>query len=172
MTDETKKEIESLRNHNSELLAELKQAKAAAKELQAQITALTGERDLARADYKRVQRDTPLSEMSARLAAKGAAVAFQRELESEFDFVMDGDKLTIKTKAGELAQVRDEKGLRPARFDEGDLRELCRASENRVVLEALTPRATGTGARSGGEPPVYPVRNPESKPAMPAFGLR
>lgn len=185
-------ELDRLRGHNAELLAELKTAKAKVTALQAQVTSATEERDAARAEVRAVRLDAPVRDLVGRVALPGTADLLLRMLgERGITFDLDGDQVVIRDAAGNPATVIDPRTSqtapaskpRPAKFDERDLTLLMTEEGlpegERHALSATFPRfivgtkASGGGAQGGSGPSApKPPAAPAPKPSAPkAFGL-
>lgn len=173
MTDQA--EIEALRAHNAELLADLRKAKAKAKELGEQLESLTLERDEARATVQAVKLDSPVSNMAERVSL--APELFLTQWAKEYAFVLDGDAIVIRDKEGKPATLKDEKGKqRDATFTEADIRALCEASPHKAAFDAvvIASRATGGGSSGAGQPtrPAAPTQPQQPAQAAHGYGLR
>lgn len=174
MTEQTpeQKEIEALRAHNTELLADLKKAKAGTKDAQAQVEALTAERDEARAQAKAVTLDAPVMQMAERVSV--SPDLFLTAFGRHYQFTHDGEAVAIHDKDGNPATLKNDKGeARPATFTEEDVRALCDVADKATFDHLIVgSRATGGGAmgsRGGNPAPAKPAPTP--KPAPMAFGL-
>lgn len=174
MSEALEKEIESLRAHNAELLADLKKAKAAAKDAQSQVEVLTGERDEMAARVQALALDGPVSQMLERVAISPKAFALQWG--QEFDFTLDGDKVAIRDKEGNPAMVKEEGGkLRPAEFTEDDIRKLSDQSPNRDVYNHFVIASCASGSGAQGSKFAGAAKQPEKAaqaPDAPVFGFR
>lgn len=173
MSDELVKEIESLRAHNGELLGDLKKAKASAKDAQAQLEALTVERDEALARTKSVMLDKPVADMLARVSL--APELFAHQFAKEYTFVQTDDGIAVHDLEGRPAKVTDDKGKpRPAQFTEADIRKLADASPHREVFAPITvaSHASGGGALGSHVAPSVNDKPKDARPSVPVFGFR
>lgn len=176
MADELTKELESLRAHNAELLADLKKAKAKAKELGEQLEAVTAERDQAHAAVQATKLDQPVAELLARvsLAPEAFGTMFRQD---GYTFALDGDQVVIRDKYGNVPTLKDDKGKpRPAQFTADDVAALAEASPRRSeymhVLKAHSQASGGGATGSRGGLPAPQQKAAEPKPAPVSFGLR
>ena len=173
MSDALTQEIERLREHNAELLAEMKKAKALSKDLVTQVETLTGERDHARTEVQRFQLDNPVSQMAERVSI--LPDHFLTEFGKGFQFARTDDGIQIQDRDGNPAMVKVDDKPRAATFTEGDVRLLCEQSANVETFHHLLvgSRASGGGALGGrgvaSQPTVKPVQ-PQAAPVQ--FGLR
>lgn len=128
MTDKTPEqiEIETLRAHNAELLADLKAAKASGKTLAAQVESLTAERDQAAAQVQALTIGQPVQAMAERIAT--LPDLFIAEFERRgWHFEHTDAGLVIRDAEGNPAMLQDSEKDEPreARFTEADVRALC-----------------------------------------------
>lgn len=137
MTDEAlTKEIESLRTHNAELLADVRKHKAKALELAGQVETLTGERDGALAQVKAVTLDAPVRQMAERVALD--ADLFTTLFARHYTFAHDGEGVVIHDSEGNPATLKDDQGKpRPALFTEADIRALCDQTDAKASFDRL-----------------------------------
>lgn len=186
-------ELERLRTHNAELLAELKTAKAKATALQGQLTTANEERDAARAEVRTVRLDAPVRDLVGRVALPGMGEFLLKMLgERGITFDLDGEQIVIRDASGNAASVTDPRASasapaskpRPAKFDERDLMLLMTEeglpeAERHPLAQTFTrfivgTKASGGGSTGGSGPSAStPPAKPESKPASApkAFGL-
>ncbi|MEW9570854.1 hypothetical protein ABQJ54_03765 [Rhodanobacter sp. Si-c] len=176
-------EIDTLRAHNAELLADLKAAKANAKASAEQVTALTGERDAALAQVRAVTIGQPVQAMAERIS--NLPDVFIAEIERNgWRFEHDGAGIVLRDADGKPVMLRDGATEREAKFTEADLRTAClqdwkAASErtdsaSRFAHLILMPYASGGGAGhssgridAGAAKPAAQARAP-----VPRGGLR
>lgn len=174
MSDVLEQEIERLRAHNAELLADLKTAKREAKDLAGQLEAVTAERDAARADYQGIALDAPVKQMAERLAV--LPDHFLAEFGKRYTFARDESGIVVRDLEGNPATIKDDKGKpRPALFTEADIRTLCSESDAVQVFNHLLigSMASGGGAiGSRWSPPTRDDKKPAEQPPAPAFGFR
>lgn len=164
MTDQNahEREIESLRNHNAELLTELKAAKASAKSLAEQVEALTAERDAARTEVRNLSVEQPVSAMLERIGAAPDILRLALDKHGlRFDLV-DG-KVTLLDADGERPTVADAKGVqRPVEFTADDLADYL-APKNAVQWDARQREFAcllkGTGVSGSGAASSQPIRH-------------
>lgn len=187
-------EIDRLRGKNTELLAELKAAKAAATDAQTALEAAHGERDAALADVRALRLDKPVAALLADVAVD--ADLFAQLFARHFTFAVAEDGgVVIHDTDGNPAQVQepgsvttggnarttrpDERSAagkaRPATFTAADVEALARATPDAGKFAALIPdRASGggaTGSRGGSVPAPSTPAQPAASPASP-YGLR
>ncbi len=97
-------EVERLRNHNAELLAELKTAKAKVTALQGQLTTATEERDASRAEVLTVRLDGPVRSMLEGIAVPGTAEVLAQMIATRgYAFDLDGEQIAIRDASGNPA---------------------------------------------------------------------
>lgn len=193
MTEKTpeQKEIDALREHNAELLADLRKARKKLAELTEQAEALTAERDAAHVEVRRIKLERPVQAMLERVAL------LPEHFLSEFNargyrFELEGDDVVIRDSDGNPALLGEAKRgphgsevqMREAQFTEDDIRALV--WEEWLPEEQRSPRvanfhklvigsrATGGGApgsrRAGHWPPAVPT--PKAEPERLPTGLR
>lgn len=185
-------EVERLRTHNTELLAELKAAKAKATTLQGQLTTATEERDAARSDLRALRLDAPVRELLERIALPGTTDVLAQMIAARgITFELDGEQIVIRDAAGNPATVIDPAKRnapaskpRPAKFEAHDLTLLMTEeglpeAARHTLAQAFPRFIVGTHASGGGStggaganapaPPVAPTPKPTSAPK--AFGL-
>lgn len=189
MSDKTpeQQEIETLREHNSELLADLKKARKKANELTEQVTALEGERDTAKADLQKVTLGKPVNAMLERLAL--LPEHFQREFnERGYTFDLDGEEVVIRDAEGNPAMLGEKTGdeltMREAKFTEADIKHLVTeewlpeadrsphvANFNKLIIASRASGGGASGARPGA-PTAGSAATPKAEPERLATGLR
>ena len=184
-TDRLQAEIDSLRNHNAELLAELKAAKAAAKSLTTEVENLTIERDQAVTTLQDETVGRPARVLVERVAT--LPDHFETEFKARgYQFVHTPQGIVIHDADGKVPQVQDHEGSTPREctFTAADLSCLVLErwkpeAERHPSAKAFghlvrAPDISGGGARDSGPGRVAPAANPSPAPAAaPAsFGLR
>lgn len=183
-------EIERLRAHSTQLLGELKAAKAKATTLQDQLTATTEQRDALQQEI-RTLRLAPAHALLEQIGLPGTANMLANMLkERGYTFDLDGDEIVPRDAEGNPATVtdppsRDNPAPKPraARLVAADL-ILLMTEEGKPEAERhplsktfarfiVGSRASGGGA-SGGAGTIQqpPPSKPAAKPSAPqAFGL-
>lgn len=184
MTSQTPEqiEIETLRAHNAELLADLKTAKGNAKKLAEQAETMTAERDAATAQVQALTIGQPVQAMAERIAT--LPDVFIAEVERRgLRFEHTGTGLVIRDAEGAPVMLQDDaKGEpREAQFTEADLRALCleewkpasdrHASRERFAAIIKASPASGGGAIPSGRVSNTGATERHSEPA-PQYGLR
>lgn len=184
-------EVERLRSHKAELLAELKTAKAKATALQGQLDTATEERDAARAEVRALRLDGPLRALLEEIAVPGTAGLVAKMLDERgIRFDLEDAEIVVRDAEGNPATVLDPPTPkvpapkpRPARFDSRDLtllmtQEGVPEAERHPLAQAFPRFLVGTHASGGGSTggagkatPTVPDK-PETKPSAPkTFGL-
>lgn len=172
-------ELESLRAHNSELLADLRKAKDSAKDAQAALQAAETARDEAHDRYQRAALRVPVESLTDHETLDGP---FFRDLFARhYQFALDdNDAVVIRDLDGNPAMVPAKEGKpeRAAAFTRDDIVALCDASPTKDMFDRVLvgSRASGGGAQGFGMrgSPSMKETSP-SKPApkpSPDFGLR
>ncbi|WP_323847020.1 hypothetical protein [Microbulbifer magnicolonia] len=170
-------EIESLRTHNAELLADLKKVRKKVTELTEQVEALSGERDSASAELQKIQLDGPVAAMLERVSM--LPEYFLNEFKARgYQFQLEDGEVVIRDSEGAPAMVGETAGgdvtMREAKFTEADVRDLVledwlpkeKKSPHVARFESLVigSRASGGGAggsSSGGSLPRSPTKTAE-----------
>ena len=137
MTDKTPEQIEidTLRAHNAELLADLKTAKANSKTLAAQVDSLTAKRDQAAAQVQALTIGQPVQAMAERVAT--LPDVFVAEFERRgWRFEHTDAGLVIRDAEGNLLLVRTRKwsgkyGIPGGKIEYGETMEAAFAREAR-----------------------------------------
>lgn len=126
MSDKTPEqiEIESLRNHNAELLNDLKKAKAKVNTLTEELDAMTKDRDAKVNEYKSVTLDGPVNDMLNRISVMPEY--FQSEFNARgYEFSFKNGQIVVQDASGNRIKFTDEKGkLREVEFCEADIKRL------------------------------------------------
>lgn len=157
MTDQTaeQKEIETLREHNAELLADLKKARRKITELSEQAETLSTERDGAKDELVSITLQKPVEAMLERVSV--LPEHFQTEFKAKgYSFELEDGKVVIKTSDGSRAMLIDGyKKSREAQFTEDDLKclvleEWLPVSERSPHAENFTKLVVGSWATGGG----------------------
>lgn len=183
-TEQTPEQVEiaALRTHNGELLAELKAAKATAKQLSAHVETLTTERDQALTTLRAEALGRPVRAMVERVAV--LPEHFEAEFERRgYQFVKTADGIAIHDADGKVPQLQDDErsAPRPCTFTAGDLGALVlerwkpeaerHPSAQAFAHLVIAPHATGGGATSSTA--GAPTASPPARPApAPQFGIR
>lgn len=196
-TEALQAELEALRTKNVELLAELKAAKAGAKDAQAALEAAHGERDAALADVRALRLDAPVARALEEVALDGELFHAMFGRHYSFDLDEHG-AIVILDKDGNRAMVTEPETVttggnkrserqaeqrtpgkeRAARFDADDIKLLADACPDADKLKTVTigTRASGGGAlgsRPGGSVPTTGGSDKATEAAAPSpFGLR
>lgn len=189
-TEDTK-EIETLRNHNAELLADLKKARSKVTGLTEQLEAATMDKDAALAECQRIKFNEPVNKMMQSIT--DLPEYFQMEFNAlGYRFDLDGERIVIRDQDGNPAMVKcgpeptngEPRRTREAEFAEDDIRHLAMGyelpEEKRAAQESkvskLLPKAIGTGARGapdGSGLPAGSARSPaRTAPDRLSTGLR
>ena len=195
-TEALQVEIEALRTKNVELLAELKTAKAAAKEAQDALATLQGERDAAVADVRALRLDGPVARVLDEVAVDPEL--FRTLWDKHYTFALDdAGAVAIFDKDGNVATVTEggstttggnRRGKRPettrvlgkerpARFTAEDVRLLCDASPDKPRFDHVLRGFSGYGGGAVGNynprALAAAVSATTDTPAAPSpFGLR
>lgn len=170
-TDDDAGELERLREHNKQLLAELKAARTEAKGLQDAAEAATARANEWQTRYHQVAVLDPL-ENDLRSAAAGPWKYLR-------DVALESKLLTMEPDADgiERAVWQDERG-KPADLTRGLHMFLVDVAERQPggdLSHAIRGRgASGSGASPSGSPPAaaHDEPKPAPAPAAPTFGLR
>jgi hypothetical protein len=185
LNDRLQEEIESLRNHNTELLAELKAAKTTAKQLTTQVETLTGERDQAVTTLQEETVSRPARALIERMS--NLPEYFEAEFKKRgYQFVHTAQGIVIHDAEGNVPLLQDHEGTapRPCNFTAADLSTLVMerwkpAAERHPSADTFAsmvraPHISGGGARDsgpGGRGPSPAAPTPAA-PSPPALGLR
>lgn len=175
-------EIDSLRNHNAELLAELKAAKAASKQLTTQVESLTSERDQALTTLREETVGRPVRALVSRVAT--LPDHFEVEFERRgYQFVPTDAGIQIQDAEGNVPQVQDHEGSTPrdCTFTAADISSLVlerwkpEAERHPSAIAfshmVIAPHVSGSGATPSGH--ASPASHQAPAPAAPApFGIR
>ena len=183
-------EIDRLRAHSTQLLGELKAAKAKVTSLQAQLATATEERDAARQEV-RTLRLAPARTLLEHVALPGTADIVAKMLEQRgYTFDLEGDAVVVRDAEGNPATVIDPPSrnvpnpkARAAKLDAGDL-ILLMTEEGKPEAERhplaqtfarfiVGSKASGGGAAggSGTTAPAAPAKPATPVPARQSFGL-
>ncbi|KAF1693391.1 hypothetical protein [Pseudoxanthomonas koreensis] len=178
-------EIDRLRAHSTQLLGELKAAKAKVTSLQAQLATATEERDAARQEV-RTLRLAPARTLLEHVALPGTADIVAKMLEQRgYTFDLEGDEIVVRDAEGNPATVIDPKSqkARAAKLDAADLTLLMTEegkpeSERHPLAQTFArfivgSKASGGGAAggSGTTAPAAPAKPATPVPARQSFGL-
>lgn len=142
-------ELESLRAHNAELLADLRKAKDSAKDAQAALQAAETARDEAHDRYQRAALRVPVERLTDSETLDGP---FFRDLFARhYTFALDADdRVVIHDLDGNPATVPDKEGKteRPAAFTRDDIVALCAKTPATAMFDRVLigSRASGGGA--------------------------
>lgn len=184
MTNKTPEQIEidTLRAHNAELLADLKTAKANSKTLAAQVDSLTAERDQAAGQVQALTIGQPVQAMAERVAT--LPDVFVAEFERRgWHFEHTDAGLVIRDAEGNPAMLQDSAKDEPreAKFTEADVRALCleewkpagerHASRERFASLIKAIPASGCGAMPSSRVTQAPGTTTQAEPAT-QYGLR
>lgn len=179
--DTTAAELDALRTHNAELLADLRKAKEAAKDAQAALQAAEAARDDVHARYHRVALREPVERLTDYETVEGGGAFFRELFAKHYQFALDADdRVVIHDLDGNPATVPDKDGKtdRPAAFTRDDIVALCAKTPATAMFDRVLigSRASGGGA-GGARGSAGTSSRPPSKPAStsqqsPDFGLR
>lgn len=187
MTDKTDNtELETLRAHNVDLLAELKTAKTDRARLTSELEARTGERDTAAAEVRRFKLGLPVRAMLEDVAVPGMEATWHAEFNrAGYHFDLDGDAPVVRDAEGNPPTVQGPKDEepRPVQFTYDDL-VLLVCGRGNVPMDKQTPaqrafasltlasKASGAGGHTTyGNVSSTPDPKPTPTPVH-AFGLK
>lgn len=194
MTTQThEQELETLRAHSAELLADLRKAKATIKELTEQLEATTSERDAAKQAWRDLTLERPVQAMLEQVAilpdyfmAEFNARGYRFELDDDSEVIIvdgDGNPAQVGESRRVSGELKPEITMRPATFTEADIRKLALEDwlpeeERSPHVERFTKLMLGSRASGGGaggargtrQAPQIPAN--EAKPAKLSTGLR
>lgn len=153
-------EIDTLRSHNAELLAELKAAKRQAGELTEQVATLTGERDTAHADLQAATVGQPVNAMLERIATVPKLLKGLLD-EHGYTFANEDGRIVMRDRDGKVPQILSIAGgkttSRDMAFTEDDMtRLLCEdwatvdkrsAAANDFAHVIKAPHVSGCGTK-------------------------
>ena len=172
-------ELEALRAHNAELLADLRKAKEAAKDAQAALLDAETARDTAHERYLQAALRGPVERLTDYETKDGP---FFRELFARsYKFALDDDGgIVIRDLEGKPATIagKDGKPEREAAFTRDDIMALCAKTPHSDMFDHIIigSRASGGGAMGGLRPAGHttPTASKPASDAKPAneFGLR
>lgn len=174
-------EIESLRSHNAELLADLKKARTKLKETIEQLEALTTERDAAKSELLDLRLHRPVEALLDRLSP--LPEFFKQAFEARgYRFALDDDgKVVVRDAEGQPVKILDKGEPKEVQFDEKDISYLVletgipesERSASVANFEKLLrgSQATGGGAPGGTRMAATKREQPAEKPTLQA-GLR
>ncbi|QIB66972.1 hypothetical protein [Kineobactrum salinum] len=168
MTEKTpeQQEIETLREHNADLLADLKKVRKKLAEAVEHSEALSTERDTAQGDLRRLMLEKPVNAMLDRVAV--LPKHFRTEFESRgYRFELDNENVVIRDTEGNPAMIDD----REATFTEADIKDLVLEGwkpekersdhvENFAKLVIGSRASGGVGTGTGHAPKPAPERLP------------
>ena len=185
--DTTAAELTSLREHNARLLTELKEARTATKQAEAERDALRVERDTAQGELNAIRLDRPVAAMIESIAVDGAASAVQALIKASgrgfelrdgqvVPIGADGEPATYAPHGGEPKPVPFEREaiidwLTP--YDRVRKQFADKDAETLAYLLRSSCQASGGGAVQSPGVPAHFKREPEpaAKPEPKRFGL-
>lgn len=188
MNDKTPEQIEldTLRKHNTELLADLHSVKTDRARLTSELDAMTGERNTAMTEVNRFKLGLPVAAMLEDVAIPGMLDTWHAEFNrAGYSFALDGDAVVVRDTEGNTPMVKGPKDEepRPVRFDFNDL-DLLVCGPAGVPMKDRTPSqqafmhlTLASKASGAGGGPSYGTgthtQTPEPKPTAPSpqFGL-
>ena len=177
-TDETPDELSRLRAHNADLLADLREAKAAAREAQAAQAQAEAARDEALQRYKHAALDVPVRNLIDHETFEGKGELFRELFSRSYTFALDDDaRVVIHDRDGNPVEIKGNEGEAPrhAEFNRDDIMALIKTTDHADVLGSIYrgSRASGGGAgggiRGGGVPAMSTSQRKEQE--APRFGL-
>jgi hypothetical protein len=156
MTDPTKDtaELDRLRDHNAELLADLKKAKAKLAESETALAEKETAIVKAQADLRAIRIDGPVNDAVAKVSVVLPRI-FRAEFERYYRFELGEDgKIAIQTLDGKEAKIKipgKEREFRKAELTEADLYELCDMTGDDGTFDSILRANQKSG--SGAPPP-------------------